>query len=178
MLHYDELTVLAKQCGFTDAGPLEVSTLDFKTEVRDMCAACPSHGKSWVCPPACGTLDDMRQRVSKYSQGLLVQTVGQLEDSFDWETIRQTSMRQGESYQRLWDALLSLYPGLLAMGSGACAKCQACTYLENKPCRFPERQTASMESCGLLVSQVCSDNQLPYYYGPNTIAYTACFLLE
>ena len=30
----------------------------------------------------------------------------------------------------------------------------------------------------MLVSQVCKDNDLPYYYGKCTIAYTACFLLE
>lgn len=178
MTDYEKLIQIAKSCGFTEAGPLDVSTLTFMTDVRDMCAACPQYGKLWVCPPACGTLDDMREKVKKYSRGLLVQTVGQLEDSFDWENIQGTAKKQGESYHKLWDILLEDYPGLWAMGTGKCNNCDACTFSEHKPCRFPDRQTAPMESCGLLVSRVCADNNLPYYYGPNTIAYTACFLLE
>ena len=34
-----------------------------------------------------------------------------------------------------------------------------------------------MEAYGLMVNQVCLDNGLHYNYGPNTIAYTGCFLL-
>jgi len=30
----------------------------------------------------------------------------------------------------------------------------------------------------MLVSEVCQKNGLKYYYGPGTIAYTSCFLLE
>ncbi len=178
MAEYEKLISLAKACGFTEAGPLDASSLEFMPEVRDMCAACRSYGKSWACPPACGTLEEMRQKVNKYSRGLLVQTVGKLEDSYDWDGIQQTFRKLGKSYQKLWGDLLPTYPGLLAMGTGTCNNCASCTYTQNKPCRFPDRQTASMESCGLLVSKVCADNNLPYYYGPGTIAYTACFLLE
>ena len=30
----------------------------------------------------------------------------------------------------------------------------------------------------MLVLQVCKSNNMKYYYGPNTIAYTSMFLLE
>ena len=67
--------------------------------------------------------------------------------------------------------------GLLALGAGSCTRCKQCSY-PDAPCRFPERMTSSMEACGMLVLQVCKDNGLTYYYGPNTIAYTSCFLLK
>ena len=35
-----------------------------------------------------------------------------------------------------------------------------------------------MEGYGLLVSQVCKDNQMQYYYGPNTVTYTSLFLVK
>ena len=35
-----------------------------------------------------------------------------------------------------------------------------------------------MEAYGLVVSQVCQDSGLPYYYGPRTITYTACVLVD
>ncbi len=178
MTQYDEMIQLAKKCGFTQAAPLNVSTLEFSPEVRDMCTACPSCGKSWACPPGCGTLDEMRDKVTKFSGGLLVQTVGAVEDSFDWDGIERIAIAHGKSYQKLRDGLLRFYPGLLAMNSGHCMQCKSCTYPENKPCRHPEKQTVSMSACGLFVSKVCSDNNLTYYHGPDTIAYIGCFLLE
>ncbi len=86
MLNYEELIKKAKDNGFQNAGPLDVKTLEFMPEVREMCASdrCQSYGKNWACPPACGTLDEMRARVERFSRGLLVQTVGQLEDNMDW----------------------------------------------------------------------------------------------
>lgn len=180
MLNYDELIQKAKDCGFTEAGPLDVSTLTFLPEVRDMCASdrCHAYGKNWACPPACGTLDDMRGKVKGYTRGLLVQTVGQLEDNMDWENMQKAAEDQTKNFECLWTELEKDYPNLLAMGAGTCTKCQPCTYLEGKPCRFPKRLMHSMEACGLFVSKVCTDNSLKYNYGPNTVAYTGCFLLE
>ena len=180
MLNYDELIQLAKDSGFTNAGPLDVSTLEFMPEVRAMCASdkCHAYGKNWACPPACGTLDDMREKVKTFKKGLLVQTVWQLEDNMDWENMQKAADDQGENFTKLWDALDKQYPNLLAMGAGTCTKCKECTYLEGKPCRFPAKLMHSMEASGLFVSKVCTDNNLPYNYGPNTIAYTGCFLLE
>ena len=35
-----------------------------------------------------------------------------------------------------------------------------------------------MEGYGLLVSQVCRDNGIEYYYGKNTVTYTGLFLIR
>lgn len=179
MLDYEALIKLAKDCGFTTAGPLDAATLEFMPEVRDMCAAdkCNMYNKSWACPPACGSLEDMKEKVSKYTAGLLVQTIGELEDSLDWEGIQATSEAQAKNFAALEDELSKLYPGMFAMGTGACTRCKKCTY-PDEPCRFPDKLFSSMEACGLLVSKVCTDNGMPYNYGPNKLAYSACFLLE
>ena len=179
MVNYDELIALAKKSGFTEAAPLDVGTLEFLQDVRDMCNPnqCQKFGKVWSCPPACPSLEEMRETVRRYSRGILVQTVGQLEDSYDWDGIQDAAKRQSEHFIKLWDALEPLYPRLYPMGTGGCSKCETCTY-PDEPCRFPERMAPSMEACGLFVSKVCADNGMKYNYGPNTIAYTACFLLE
>lgn len=180
MLNYEELIKTAKDNGFQNAGPLDVETLEFMPEVRDMCASdrCQSYGKNWACPPACGTLDEMRTRVSQYKRGLLVQTVGQLEDNMDWEAMQQAAQDHEVNFHKLMDVLKKEYPGLLAMGAGTCTRCKPCAYMEGKPCRFPDSLIYSMEASGLFVSRVCSDNNMKYNHGPNTVAYTGCFLLE
>ena len=173
------LSAMATECGFTHSAPLEITTLEFLQDVRDMCAAdkCNRYDKSWACPPACGTLDEMRERVKGFKSGVLVQTVGDLEDSYDWEGIQDAAKRQGESFGRMWDKLEDGGASVFAMGTGGCPKCETCSYPDS-PCRFPDRMAASMEACGLYVSKVCTDNNLAYNYGPNKIAFTACFLLK
>ena len=179
MPDYEKLQELASECGFTSSAPLDVATLIFLPEVRDMCATdkCNRYNHSWSCPPACGSLEDMREKVKAFTSGLLVQTVGHLEDNFDWETLEETAKKQKESFEKMQAILKKEYPRLIAMGTGGCTICETCTY-PDAPCRFPDRLTSSMEACGLLVSQVCTDNNLKYNHGPLTIAYTGCFLLQ
>jgi predicted metal-binding protein len=179
MYDYQKLTELAAVNGFSYSAPLDVSKLEFLQEIRDMCnpGQCNSYGKSWSCPPACPSLEEMRERVKSYSGGLLVQTVGDLEDSYDWEGIMEAGKRHKQNFGKLRETLEKEHPSLLAMGAGACMLCEKCTY-PDEPCRFPDKLSASMEACGLYVSKVCTDNNLKYNYGPDKIAFSSCFLLK
>ena len=152
-LLYMELTELAREIGFECSCILRVETLKPLHEVREMCAAgrCRIYGKRWSCPPACGSIERCRQRIEAYKSGILVQSVGQLEDVFDVEGIA------------------------LPLTAGGCMRCAVCTY-PDKPCRFPKKMMSSMEAYGLLVSDVCEKNGIPYYHGEGTIAFTSCIL--
>lgn len=55
--------------------------------------------------------------------------------------------------------------------------CSQCTYPDS-PSRFPDKAIPSMEAYGLLVSKVCEKSGLPYYYGPKTLTYTSCVLID
>ena len=103
--------------------------------------------------------------------------MGELEDNMDGEGMMETEARHKEAFLRLMEDLKKDYPDLLAIGAGCCTRCKTCTY-PDAPCRFPDKKVSSMEAYGMLVSQICKDNSLPYYYGDCTIAYTSCFLLE
>jgi predicted metal-binding protein len=175
----NELIALAKECGFTVAEPLDPRTLKFMPEVRDMCAAdkCRNYARSWSCPPACGSLEEIATRCRGYDKGLLVQTIGRQKDEYDYETLLDTSTLHNGNFQRLTDVLHTRGLDLLPMGAGGCLRCETCTY-PDAPCRFPDLVFPSMEACGLLVSQVCTDNGVPYYYGPGTIAYVSCYLYK
>lgn len=173
------LVKLALEHGFEYAAPLDVETLRFLPEVRAMCSAdrCHSYNKTWSCPPAVEDLDILAARCAGYRRGVLVQTVGHREDEFDYESIQAA----GELHHRRFDAatkaLKPLFPRLWPMGMGSCTRCKTCTWPE-APCRFPEEVFPSMEACGLMVNEVCVANGLNYYYGPDAISFTSCWLME
>ena len=173
------LLELAQQAGFTGAVPLNLSALQTVPEVREMCAAgrCGAYGHSWSCPPACGTLQQCQSRMGRYSNGILVQTTGSLEDDFDLEGIAAAERRHKKAFADLTRQARLLHPDCLPLTAGGCTLCRRCTYPE-KPCRFPPKRLSSMEAYGLLVSDVCTRSGLPYNHGPRTITYTSCILFD
>lgn len=177
MKDYKELIKKAEEIGFSHAAPLDSTTIKLRSEVRDMCAACHIYNTNWACPPGCGTLDECRERVGRYKSGLLVQVTAELEDAMDGETMMEAQEDHKEFFKEFRVYLQELYPNMLALGAGCCTVCKKCSY-PDEPCRFPEKAISSMESYGMIITDVCQENDLPYYYGDCTITYTGCYLLE
>jgi predicted metal-binding protein len=175
----DDLVGRALAHGFSHASTLDAGTLQPRTEVRDMCRAdkCRHYDRSWMCPPACGALEENEKRIREYSSGLIVQTTGEMDDDFDYETMMETSRRQRCFFAEFNRALKLEYPRVLALGNGCCKLCEECAY-PGGPCRYPDDAIQSMEAFGLVVSDVCRENGLGYYYGPKTITFTGCYLLK
>ncbi len=152
MFNLQSVIEQALQSGFSFAGVLNYEALEFMSDVRDMCAAdrCRNYGKNWSCPPAFGSLEESVRRASKYKRGILVQTVGNLDDDFDYETMEATGKIHNARFLTFVDDLKKNISDLLPMGAGTCTLCEKCTY-PDEPCRFPERMIVSMEAYGLLI---------------------------
>jgi predicted metal-binding protein len=172
MLDMVRLAAMAAEAGFTHSAPLDVSTLELRDEVRAMCSAntCRAYGRNWSCPPACGELEELRQRFAQYSRGILVQTVGEVEDSMDYEGMMEAEAAHKEHFAALHEKLLETWPGLLALGAGTCTRCRECTY-PDAPCRFPTRAHHSMEACGIDVGALARLCGIKYNNGPLTVTY-------
>lgn len=173
-----EIIDMAKENGFSYVAELDAGTIALLDEVRAMCSAnaCGMYGKNWACPPACGELSECRERVSRFSRGIIVQTVGDMEDSMDFEAMMETEAEHKEHFYAVNELLKREYPDMLALGAGCCTICRKCAY-PDEPCRFPEKRISSLEAYGIVVSDLCKKNNLAYYYGADKIAYTSCFLL-
>ena len=179
MTRMEEIMRAAADAGFSEIAPLDVSTIELMPEVREMCAsnACHRYGKSWACPPGCGTLEECRARVQAYQTGVLVQTVGQLEDSWDFEGMKEIEQTHKEHFYALVESLRAKKLAVLPISSGTCTRCAECTY-PDAPCRFPDKALSSMEAYGMLVNKVCKANGMEYNHGPNTVCYTSCVLFR
>lgn len=174
----EEWLAYAKELGFSEAAPVAPAALKPNAEVRAMCAAdkCGAYGKNWTCPPECGDLKACAARIASKTKGILVQSVAQLEDSFDIEGMMEAEKDHNARFHALADKAHTEAKTALCLGTGGCRICGKCAYPEK--CRFPDRACASMEGYGLLVSDACTAAGIPYYHGPNTLAYTACILFD
>ena len=175
----ENLITLALEIGFTHAAPLNTDALHAMPEVRAMCESdrCRRYGRSWSCPPGCGSLQECAERMCSYTGGVLVQTTAALKDEFDIETMGRVQEEHKNRFLTLSRQARLLYPDCLPLTAGSCSICRSCTY-PGKPCRFPGKMLSSMEAYGLLVSDVCKQSGLSYYYGPLTLTYSACILTK
>lgn len=168
--------IRAQSLGFTHAARLDVSTLHPRRDVREMCAAdkCRAYGKNHTCPPYCGTLDECKAKIRRFSRGILVQTVGTTQKTIDTKAYRETEQQHLAQFAILCNELRKIHPNALCLGTGGCRICKTCAWPEK--CRFPEKACSSMEAYGLFVTEVCRENGLSYHHGERTVTYTACIL--
>ena len=173
----EQLLQIARDCGFETVAELDVSTLKALPEVRDMCAVntCGKYDACWSCPPGCGEIDECAAKMKQYAHGILVQTVGDIEDSLDFEGIMEVKESHDERYRECVGKLKEVIEDFLPLADGACTLCAKCSY-PDEPCRFPDKSMSSMEAFGLYVSDVCKQNGVAYNYGPGKMCYSGCFL--
>ena len=177
-MNYEELAKLAEASGFTAWVPLDIATIELKPEVRDMCKdnTCGRYDRCWSCPPGCGDLEECAGRLKPFTGGILVQTSGEVEDSYDFEAMMEIDETHKANFEKMYAELRRRGIPVLALGAGCCTRCEKCTY-PDAPCRFPDQMVSSMEAYGMLVLDVCKKNNLQYYYGSDHMAYTSCFLV-
>lgn len=171
-MHHDIIAV--GQNYFDNVVALPTNDIMIHEEVRQMCQQnrCQSYGKNWTCPPGIGDLAQCKQTLFSHDSILLLQTIGEVEDSFDYEgymRIETTHNKNIRKYQQM-------VAGSQALGAGACRLCATCTYPAH-PCRHPKQAMASIESYGIIVSELCKQAQIPYYYHANQISYFGLLLL-
>ncbi len=164
---------------FSHVGILDVDTIIVHPSVREYCEEnkCHQYDKKWTCPPGAGTLEECEARIRKYHRGLILQTTGELEDSLDFEMMGEISKNHMEHMIEFSKYFRKEVPSGMIVGDMPCVECKECTY-PHEPCRFPDKISYSMSALGMIVSEVCRDNNINYYYGPGTLTYVGCVFID
>ena len=129
MISYEELHKIALNAGFSNCAPLDPATIQLKKEVRDMCAdnSYGQYGKRWSCPPGCGSLEECTEKIRGYTYGVLVQTVGDVEDAFDFESMMEIEAEHKAHFAEMYSTLRTETADVLALGAGCCIQCASCS---------------------------------------------------
>lgn len=149
---------------------ISTTEFDFTNDVREACKSnmCGKYNKTWMCPPAVGEIEDLKEKCLKFDTAYVFTTKHNIEDSFDIEGM----LEAGKVHGVFTDNLVANLPKSEAMvlGAGSCSKCEKCTY-PNEPCRQPDKAIPSVESCGIDVTILSKKCNLNYINGANTVTY-------
>lgn len=177
---YQALIDLALANGADRAAVIDTGAIPFAPELRLSCDQnyCGRFNTCWVGPPAIGSVEALMKTVLAYPAALVIQTIGQLEDSFDYEGM----MAAKDAHERVFRTVRPLVHAhftnqtLLDLSCGCCNLCEKCTY-PDQPCCHPEEAVPAVESFGINVNPMLLACGLQYNNGPDTVSYVSLFLL-
>lgn len=170
----DTLVSEILKLGAFKANIIDVDKIQFDVRFREMCASnvCGNYGGCWTCPPDCGDINEMIESLSVYKKALVYQTVGELEDSYDFETMMEVGKEHHSRVQNVRKLFAEKYNGkVLHLGAGGCSQCDICAKKTNEPCRHPDLALVSLEAYGINVSKLAETAGMKYINGQNTVTY-------
>ena len=153
---------------------VQVKDISMDASFRKLCEAnvCGNYGQNYTCPPDAGDIHELMERIRTYDQALVYQTVGELEDSYDFEGMMEVAARHKELIQNLWDVTDKMHvEDILHLGAGGCNLCSVCGKRTGTPCPHPDRALASLETYGINVSLLARQAGMRYINGQNTVTY-------
>ena len=161
-------------------GIVPVTDFEFHKSLHDACSTnqCGKFNTNWACPSGVGSYDDLLAQIRSFDQGLVVQSIWTISDNFDIEGMLRSQEQHNAMLRSLVD---DLYPLLgsdtkMTLSAGACSLCDECSYLENEPCRMPEKAFGALEAYGVDVAALLNRCGLKYNNGPNTVSYVGVVL--
>ena len=145
---------------------LPVTALTFSPALLDSCKTnvCGNYNKSWVCPPACESVEEQKKKILSYKNLLVFTTMHRLEDSFDYE-----GMTKGRELHLILTSELKKILNAPVYGAGNCPVCKTCAFPE--PCQFPEKKIGSVEAAGIDVTLLSKATGIAYNNGKNTVTF-------
>lgn len=166
------------QSGVNGAQYLPGSAVITDPVFRKICEgnACGKFNRCHMCPPDIGNIEELIQEVQKYPHAVLYQTIGTLEDSFDFEGMMEAGKRHNLCSQAIRQKLEAILPEHLHLTGGGCHLCERCAKLDALPCRHPEEALTSLEGYGIDVYRTSQATNLKYINGTNTVTYFGIIL--
>jgi predicted metal-binding protein len=170
---------LALAAGATHAHARLTTGLRAEEEVRQNCLVnyCGKSNKSWTCPPHTGDLEALGARLLTYTDCVVLQSISNLEDSWDFEGMADAAHSHNSMVRSLAEEITKKFPNLeiLPFACGSCDYCEKCT-CPDEPCRFPDNAMSSVEAQGLDINALIKSVGLKYINGLDTVSYVGMIL--
>ena len=101
----EKLRQKALSLGAFRAEIVDVKDISMDESFRTLCEsnACGNYGRNYMCPPDIGDIHELMENIRTFEKALVYQTVGELEDSYDFEGMMEVGARHNQLVQKLWD---------------------------------------------------------------------------
>ena len=174
------MIALAQDEGFSGAAVVDTKDIPFDSTFRQYCAEnlCGKYGVNYSCPPACGSPEEMRQKILKHKKALVLQTIWEISDYTDKDLIAKSKKSHNMATIRLVKQFREEnIPGLI-VGVSGCSLCSPCAIMNNEPCKFPDLRFSCMSAYCIFVRKLAESCGLEYTLEPGLLAFFGMYVFD
>lgn len=176
----EQLIDYALKQGFSAAEVIDTEKIEFDPSFRPYCEEnlCGQYGVNYTCPPACGSPEEMKQRILSHKKALVLQTMWEISDYSDLPAIRKAKTSHNRAGIQLmkWAGEQGC-PGFL-VGASGCSLCKPCAMKEGLPCRFPELRYSCMSAYCIFVRKLAESCGIDYDGGPGLLTFFGMYVYD
>lgn len=171
---------LAASEGFFAAAVIGAEEIVFNGAFRKYCAdnLCGNYGANYSCPPDCGEVEQMRARMQRYTQALVLQTKWKIPDFRDKKAVWSAKHAHNEAMFRVIECMEQAGCKGLMAGASCCTLCEKCAILENAPCKFPEKRFSCLSAYCVDVKALAERCGMEYFCADGSVAFFGVFAFE
>ena len=172
-MNQHELINKALELGFSAAALIDTKDIIFRPEFRVCCEdnSCGMYGVNYACPPACGTTDEMKERVLAHKKAFVLQTIWEVPDLDDKALLKKDKKKHNAMIREFIKSLPEECQDGFMIAASGCSVCPECSIVKNEPCRFPDKVIGSISAYCINVSAAARKAGMKYINGENTVTY-------
>ena len=165
-----ELIMLAEEAGFR-AAVIPAKEIPVDGSFRKFCEdnLCGKYNANYSCPPACGTVEEVRQRLHSGEKALVLQSIHEIGSYENKEAILKSKKNLNLAILRMTEDLRQKGEDCFCLGYGGCPRCNPCKQMEGEPCAFPEKKISCMSAYCIDVGNLAGKCGLEFAWVPEKL---------
>lgn len=175
-----EIKELSLSEGFYQAEIISTDRIVFDASFRPYCEEnlCGQYGINHSCPPACGTPEEMKQRVLAHKKALVVCTRWKIEDFSQTERIKEVKTSHNNAMFRVIKKLREHGHRGLMIGSSGCTLCKPCKLGLGEKCSHPELMYSCMSAYCIYVKKLAEECNMNYDYKDGILPFFGMYIFD
>ena len=165
-----ELIKMAEKAGF-HAAVIDTKDIPVDGSFRKFCEEnrCGKYDANYSCPPACGTPQEVHQRLMEKKKALVLQMTYEIGSYENQKAIQNGRNMLNKSVLALAEALRQEGMNCLTLGYGGCSFCSPCRQVTGEPCVFPEKRISCISAYCIDVAKLAEHCNLEFAWIPEKL---------
>ena len=165
-----EIIKLAEEMGFT-AAYIDTADVVQDPSFRKFCEdnLCGKYNANYACPPDCGTVDEVQQRLKAGKRALVLQSIWDIGSYDNKDEIQKSKKTHNAAILRFTETLRQAGHKGFCLGYGGCPLCDPCKRVNNEPCAHPEQKISCMSAYCIDVAKLAEKCGLEFAWIPEKL---------
>lgn len=130
---------------------------------------CGKYNANYSCPPACGTVEEVHQRLFSADKALVLQTIHEIGSYDNKEAILKSKKDLNLAILKLTEDLRKKGMICFCLGYGGCPLCNPCKQVTGEECAFPEKRISCMSAYCIDVGKLAGKCGLEFAWVPEKL---------